>query len=55
MNIKTLFFAWNLFLTVGILLKILHATPFISDLLIGSSFLIMIFIVYFLYKKIFAK
>jgi hypothetical protein len=55
MNIKTLFFAWTLFLIIGILLKILHVTPFISDFLIGSSFLIMIFFVYFVYKKIVAK
>lgn len=52
MNKKIVLLLWILSSTAGITLKIMHLGPIISDLLIATSFLALILLVYMLYRKI---
>jgi hypothetical protein len=51
MSTRTVFTFWILSSTAGILLKIMHLSPIIADLLIATSLLALILLVYILYRK----
>jgi hypothetical protein len=52
MSTRTVFTFWILSSTAGIFLKIMHLSPFIADLLIATSIMALILLVYLLCKQV---